>query len=148
MIGDDQTSTSTSRSARPTSSPPPSASSTHAELVKTRVAAASAAGLLAPVSPKSVYKLADLLQLPDLAAQALDACAASLTHAGAPAELFSPTALAYVELRAKALAYVVQHWAQVKGTDGWKAQKERVRTEGNPAAASVLVEVFEAIAEK
>ena len=59
-----------------------------------------------------------------------------------------PAALVYVELRAKALAYVVQHWAQVKGTDGWKAQKERGGTEGNPAAASVLVEVFEAIAEK
>ncbi|GAA6004370.1 uncharacterized protein JCM10292_001449 [Rhodotorula paludigena] len=71
-----------------------------------------------------------------------------LTPKGAAAELCTPTAMAFDEVRKTALNYVVKNWSKVKTTDAWKEAKERVRNEGTPGASAVLVEVFEAIAEK
>ncbi|GAA6003717.1 hypothetical protein JCM10207_003561 [Rhodosporidiobolus poonsookiae] len=55
-----------------------------------------------PVSPRSVYKLAHLLQMDDLAVYALDHYRAQLTVDNAAKELFSTTSERYNELKAAA----------------------------------------------
>lgn len=135
------------------STPPPPADANNdangkSPEVKQKSAAPDKSELPAPVSPKSVYRLAHLLDLPKLQERALRVFADLLTPAGAATELFTPTAMAFDEVCKTALNYVVKNWYQVKTTDAWKEAKERVRNEGTPGASAVLVEVFEAIAEK
>ncbi|GAA5934620.1 hypothetical protein JCM10213_002034 [Rhodosporidiobolus nylandii] len=98
-----------------------------------------------PVSPTSAYRLAHLLQLEDLQKRCLDALRSSLTVGAAAAELFSGTALAYDELRKVILEFVKEKWEKVKETEGWKAEKARIKAGEHPEAAGVLVEVIEAV---
>ncbi|GAA5907560.1 hypothetical protein JCM6882_004409 [Rhodosporidiobolus microsporus] len=101
-----------------------------------------------PVSPKSAYRLAHLLQLDDLQKRSLDALRSSLSAANAASELFSPTSIAYDELRKVVLAFVKENWKEVQKSEGWKEAKEAVKADkAAPGAATVFVEVLEAVAE-
>ncbi|GAA6011349.1 hypothetical protein JCM11491_002753 [Sporobolomyces phaffii] len=72
------------------------------------------AGLPRPVSPKSVYRLAHLLEMPELAALALANFKAQLTVDGAFHELFSDVSAAYAPVQRVAMDYVLDHWPEVK----------------------------------
>ncbi|KAG0660934.1 hypothetical protein C6P46_004207 [Rhodotorula mucilaginosa] len=78
----------------------------------------------APASPKSVYRLAHLLDLRDLQDLALANIASQLTEENAATELFSDVASAYPEVCDVILAYVLKHWRGVLASKGWKTIKE------------------------
>ncbi|GAA6043265.1 hypothetical protein JCM8097_008494 [Rhodosporidiobolus ruineniae] len=102
-----------------------------------------------PISSKSAYRLAHLLQLPELQDQCLGAYRSSLTVKNAAAELFSDASLAYDDLRAVVNKFVKDKWKQVKASEGWKdfQQKIRAREVKEPEASlAILMEVLEAVA--
>jgi hypothetical protein len=78
----------------------------------------------APASPKSVHRLAHLLDLRDLQDLALANIASQLTEENAATELFSDVASAYPEVCDVILAYVLKHWRGVLASKGWKTIKE------------------------
>ena len=79
----------------------------------------AASELPLPASPKSTFRLAHLLHLDDLKAEALHFFEGSLTVEGAVCELFSSTTAKYPEVQKLVVRYVAEHWAQVKLTDAW-----------------------------
>lgn len=66
-----------------------------------------------PASPKSVYRLASLLELPALAKLAHENFESQLTPQNAAYELFTDIADTYPEIRDSALACVVKNWKEV-----------------------------------
>ncbi|GAA6013763.1 hypothetical protein JCM10207_008183 [Rhodosporidiobolus poonsookiae] len=98
-----------------------------------------------PVSPKSLYRLIDLLRLPDsdpLYDLCLRAFADSLTHHGAANELFSKTSVCFDKLRRVALEHVVEHYDEVTATPSWTDKLNQVTRGELPEAAPVLVELM------
>ncbi|BGP13212.1 hypothetical protein JCM10213_005018 [Rhodosporidiobolus nylandii] len=67
-----------------------------------------------PVSPKSAYRLAHLLELPTLAALAPANLKSQLSPANAASELYGDVACAYDEVREIEMQYVVETWEEVK----------------------------------
>ncbi|BGP48814.1 hypothetical protein JCM10450v2_004690 [Rhodotorula kratochvilovae] len=106
----------------------PAARSTRSEHLSRALAADPPLPL--PASPKSVYRLSHLLSLPSLSAAALG------------------TAIAYDELRAVVLRYVVRHWEEVRASEGWKDAMARVKRDEVPGGGGVVVEVLQAVAER
>ena len=82
--------------------------------------------LPAPASPKSVYRLAHLLELSDLSTLALSNFQEQLNPAGAVLELYGGTSCAYPEIQAVALEYVVENWGTVKGSVGMKMVEQKI----------------------
>lgn len=72
-----------------------------------------------PASPKSVYRLAHLLELPELSALALDNFKLQLTPANVAHELYTDVASTHAELRDVALDYVAEHWKEVIESKAW-----------------------------
>ncbi|GAA5888852.1 hypothetical protein JCM6882_002877 [Rhodosporidiobolus microsporus] len=97
-----------------------------------------------PVSPKSAYRLAHLLQLDHLKGRALDAIYFSLSAANVAAELFSDTAIAYDEVRAEIAEVLKANWEVVKETDGWKERVEAIGRDEIQGGAAVLIEMLKA----
>ena len=89
-----------------------------------------------PASPKSVYRLAHLLELTDLQEIALDNVRAQLTIRNAATELFSDVASAYPALRDVILDFVVKHWPGVRSSEAWKQVQERADAHEVPAGAA------------
>ena len=98
-----------------------------------------------PVSPKSVYRLAHLLEREELQTLALDSFASNLTISGAAVELFSPISLAYDKLRKVVVAFVVKNWKEVKATEAWQTARAKVTSEPTESAAQVTFDLFAAI---
>jgi hypothetical protein len=98
-----------------------------------------------PNSPKSLYRLAHLLDLDDLQKRSLKAVKSSLSVENAAIELFSDASVAYDELRAVILAFVKEKWAEVKETDGWTEYKDQVKSGEMPEGAPVVMDVLEAL---
>ncbi|GAA6007037.1 hypothetical protein JCM10207_009179 [Rhodosporidiobolus poonsookiae] len=106
----------------------PAGIATRSELVKLQLDEDPSLPL--PVSPKSLYRLTDLLRIPDstgLAALCLDTLSDSLTCHGAAYELFSDAAIHLDPIRKVVLAYVVANWAEVSATPSWKAYAARMK---------------------
>ncbi|GAA5987734.1 hypothetical protein JCM10908_007189 [Rhodotorula pacifica] len=100
-----------------------------------------------PVSPKSVYRLAHILQLPDLQKIALKSLASCLTVDGAAHELFCPASIAYDDLRKVVIKFVVKHWKAVRATDAW-TEKQRQAACGEIGGSSlVLTELLAALSD-
>ncbi|GAA5896007.1 hypothetical protein JCM6882_005584 [Rhodosporidiobolus microsporus] len=101
-----------------------------------------------PVSPKSVFRLLDLLLLSDddgkLASLCLRAISDSLTPAGAPLELFSDASICDEEIREVVLDYVVKNWDVVSETTSWKDKMEEIARDEVSGAAGVMVELMQA----
>ncbi|GAA6006980.1 hypothetical protein JCM10207_009158 [Rhodosporidiobolus poonsookiae] len=100
-----------------------------------------------PVSPKSLYRLVDLLGIPDdtgLATLSLNAFANSLTYEGAAHELFSGTATCFEPLRKVVIAYVVAHWNEVRVTASWKEYAARMKAGDLPGTEGIMMELSEA----
>ncbi|GAA6007035.1 hypothetical protein JCM10207_009178 [Rhodosporidiobolus poonsookiae] len=103
-----------------------------------------------PVSPKSLYRLIDLLRLPEttgLAARCLEVISSSLTLEGAALELFGDTAIAVEPIRKVVLGFVVANWDKVSETASWKEWSGKVKAGELPAAAGVAMELAEALRE-
>lgn len=98
-----------------------------------------------PVSPKSVYRLAHLLERDELQKVALDSFASCLSISGAADELFSPVSLAYDQLRKVIVDFVVKSWKEVKATEAWQAARAKVTSAPSEGAAQVMFDVFAAI---
>ncbi|BGP40887.1 hypothetical protein JCM10449v2_004852 [Rhodotorula kratochvilovae] len=96
------------------------------------------------VSPKSVYRLAHLLQLEDLHQAALAAFKGSLTPANAAAELFDNALVLYDEWRNVALAFVVHHFDEINEAPSWIEMMERIERDEVPGAAGILVKLVRA----
>ncbi|GAA5990343.1 hypothetical protein JCM11641_006256 [Rhodosporidiobolus odoratus] len=101
-----------------------------------------------PVSPKSLYQLAHLLENDQLCILSLREFRRQLTPPIAVIELFSTTAAKYDDLRLLALNYVVKSWAQVKDSDELKKVKERIKNGEMPHAAPVLMELVDKLEER
>ncbi|GAA5963206.1 hypothetical protein JCM8115_001058 [Rhodotorula mucilaginosa] len=98
-----------------------------------------------PVSPKSVYRLAHLLDREELQKMALDSLTSSLTFSGAARELFSPVSLAHNKLRQVVLEFVVKNWKEVKATEGWQAVRAEIASGQLEGGAQILLDLFAAI---
>lgn len=89
-----------------------------------------------PASPKSVYRLAHLLELKDLQEAALANLCSQLTAHNAATELFSDVASAYPAFRDVVLKYVVKNWSGVRASEAWKRIKEHADGHMLPAGAA------------
>ncbi|GAA5936910.1 hypothetical protein JCM3775_002742 [Rhodotorula graminis] len=92
--------------------------------VKELVASQNSA-LPPPVSPKSVYRLADYLSLDDLKSLALANLVSQLTPTNVAYELYSDMATVYLPVRDAVLAYAVDHWREVKDAPATVEMEER-----------------------
>ncbi|GAA6021035.1 hypothetical protein JCM10207_003894 [Rhodosporidiobolus poonsookiae] len=113
-------------------------------------AACKTPSLPLPVSPKSLYRLIDLLRLPEsdpLHDLCLRAFADSLTHHGAAHELFSDACVCLDKLRKAALGYVVENYSEVIATPSWKEMIGRVERDEVPGSSTVLVELMRAMGD-
>ncbi|GAA5990332.1 hypothetical protein JCM11641_006253 [Rhodosporidiobolus odoratus] len=101
-----------------------------------------------PVSPKSVFKLAQRLQLDEnfdaLSGWALDAYRKRLTVDNVVKELFSSTAQTHEEIRDEAKQFAIRNWSEVKRTEGKKEIREKVFRGELPYAAPTLMELLDA----
>lgn len=98
-----------------------------------------------PVSPKSVYRLAHLLQLPDLQKLALKALSSSLTITGAIQEVASPTALAYDEVRKLLCSCLVKNLSAPN--PAWTTLQEKAGQGELDSTAVILVDFITALIE-
>ncbi|KAK4703088.1 hypothetical protein P7C70_g3135, partial [Phenoliferia sp. Uapishka_3] len=73
-----------------------------------------------PSSPKSVYRLAHLLEIPAVQTLALDALKTTLSPTNIAAELFSETSGTYDEVLEVLVDYAVLHRADARQTKEWK----------------------------
>jgi hypothetical protein len=101
-----------------------------------------------PVSPKSVYRLAHLLQREELQQLALDALSTSLTTKCAAGELFGPVSIAYTDVKKVVLDYVVENWQEVQASKSWKEMREKARTGETEGAAQILFDLLSTLQEK
>ncbi|GAA5855134.1 hypothetical protein JCM8547_002394 [Rhodosporidiobolus lusitaniae] len=87
-----------------------------------------------PVSPKSVYRFASLLEVSDLKRLTLSKYTSRLTFDNVAHELFDDAAIKYFELRKAALGFVRKNWEEVRELDSWKARVEQVGAGAVPGA--------------
>lgn len=83
-----------------------------------------------PASPKSVYRLAHLLELRELSAIALANFKSQLNVYNAAHELNSDTAGSYPEIRDIVIEYVVEHWKEVIKSAAWRQMAAQAQTVG------------------
>ncbi|GAA5898569.1 hypothetical protein JCM8208_004701 [Rhodotorula glutinis] len=76
-------------------------------------------------SPKSVYRLADLLSLPQLKSLALASFTTQLSPSNAFPELYTDAAACYPALRDAALEFAVARWAEVEGASATREVEQR-----------------------
>ncbi|GAA5887172.1 hypothetical protein JCM16303_002214 [Sporobolomyces ruberrimus] len=106
-------------------------------------------GLPSPVSPKSVYRLAHLLELDDLATLALANYRFQLAARGAMYELYGDVSRVYPEIQKIAMAFVVKNWKEVKGTIAMKKIEESFEGgEGDSATALIGVKLAKNLMER
>lgn len=92
----------------------------------------------APVSCKSVYRLADALHLDTLKKRALDHLTAQLSMQTYLHELFSPFTARYEEVRKLEMLAVVKHWDELRGSDALREKMVDVASGRLPHASYVL----------
>ncbi|GAA5905973.1 hypothetical protein JCM5296_001305 [Sporobolomyces johnsonii] len=88
-----------------------------------------------PVSPKSVYRLAHLLEIPDLLQLALDNFKSQLSPANVAYELYSDVSCSYEAIRDVALDFTVANWKEVSKAEGTREMEQRAYAEELPKAA-------------
>ncbi|GAA5928431.1 hypothetical protein JCM10213_005734 [Rhodosporidiobolus nylandii] len=113
-------------SFRPASNEPPATSHADQRFEALSKVVADAPSLLPlPVSPKSVYRLADILDLPNLQQLALANRRSQLTPEVAAVELFSNAASCYAEVRDLVLDYVIEKKEEVFQSEPMKRMMAR-----------------------
>jgi hypothetical protein len=100
----------------------------------------SSALLPPPSSPKSIYRLAHLLEIDELASLALVNLLSQLTPEIAAYELYSDVSTAYSAVRDVVLDYVVDHWEEVKQAESTAEMEEKALSgELEPGAAGAAM---------
>ncbi|GAA5862955.1 hypothetical protein JCM1840_002338 [Sporobolomyces johnsonii] len=89
-----------------------------------------------PASPKSVYRLAHLLELPDLVQLALDNFKSQINPANVAYELYSDVSCYYNPIRDVALEFAVANWKEVREAEGTREMERRAYAEELPKAAA------------
>ncbi|KAK4699318.1 hypothetical protein P7C70_g6946, partial [Phenoliferia sp. Uapishka_3] len=79
-----------------------------------------------PTSPKSVHRLADLLELPILQELALTSIISQISVTNVVQELMSEFCRLYEPVQEALIVYAAKHWAEVREGEGWKSLQERV----------------------
>jgi hypothetical protein len=82
-----------------------------------------------PTSPKSLYRLAHLLELPELQQMARENFASQLTPQNIAYELYTDTASAYPGLRDIALAHAVGNWKEVVESKAFEELEKKAESE-------------------
>jgi hypothetical protein len=98
-----------------------------------------------PVSPKSVYRLAHLLQREELQQLALDSLSSGLSIEGARRELFSLVSIAYADVRKIILDYVVKNWEKVQASESWNELSEKAMAGEIEGAAQISFVLLRAL---
>ncbi|GAA5879092.1 hypothetical protein JCM1840_004524 [Sporobolomyces johnsonii] len=88
-----------------------------------------------PASPKSVYRLAHLLELPNLVYLALNNFESQLSPANVADELYSDVSCSYEAIRDVALEYVVDEWKEVRDAEGTREMERRASAGELPKVA-------------
>ncbi|GAA5866006.1 hypothetical protein JCM1840_003372 [Sporobolomyces johnsonii] len=78
-----------------------------------------------PTSPKSLYRLAHLLEIPDLVQLALDNFKSQLSPANIAYELYSDVSSSYEAIRDAALDLAVAQWKEVSKAAGTREMEQR-----------------------
>ncbi|KAK4700990.1 hypothetical protein P7C70_g5247, partial [Phenoliferia sp. Uapishka_3] len=86
----------------------------------------SNSNLVVPVSPKSVYRLADFLELPELQTIALAAYLRQISTINIAQELMSEVSALYGPVQDALLQYAANNWRTVKESEGWKVLEKRI----------------------
>jgi hypothetical protein len=94
-----------------------------------------------PVSPKSIYRLAHLLDLPSLQQLALDNLKTQLTIKNIAEELFGDVAHVYDEVRAVELEFAMMNWAEVKKSQGFEEIRKKAKVEQAPYFGAIMAEL-------
>ncbi|GAA5880722.1 hypothetical protein JCM8547_000024 [Rhodosporidiobolus lusitaniae] len=94
-----------------------------------------------PVSPKSVFRLAHLLELDSIVNLALANLRSQLTPKNAPYELYSDAALAYDAMRDVVLDFIVENREKVEGAKGMDEMEGKMLAceLGKGAAATAML---------
>ncbi|GAA5858252.1 hypothetical protein JCM8547_004620 [Rhodosporidiobolus lusitaniae] len=95
-----------------------------------------------PVSPKSMYRLADLLDLPGVKRLSLEAFRSSLSLKNAAQAFFSDTSLAYDELHGVILDFIKANCSEVKAGGAWKEKMREIEAGELPEGAPVVVKLL------
>lgn len=80
-----------------------------------------------PTSPKSVYRLADFLELHELKSLALSSILSQVKATNAIEELMSDVSTLYEPIKAALLDFTAQNWNEVKKSEDWKDLEAKVR---------------------
>ncbi|BGP40684.1 hypothetical protein JCM10449v2_004646 [Rhodotorula kratochvilovae] len=97
-----------------------------------------------PASPKSLYRLADFLDMPSLRALALSNLTAQFSPRVVTAEIFLPFAAAFPDVRAALYAYANRDWRTFKTSEAWTREMERVRSGERVVPGSVVADLLTA----
>lgn len=97
-----------------------------------------------PVSPKSTYRLAHLLELPRLQSQCLAELEERLTVYSAPHELFDGASVCYDAWRRIIITFVAEHWRDVKGSSNWLEVEGKVARNELPSSGLIMLELMKA----
>ncbi|BGP25425.1 proteophosphoglycan ppg4 [Rhodotorula toruloides] len=119
-------------------------SSEDAPIRKSRIDAAVAVdpSLSYPVSPKSVFRLARLLELDNLQEPCLANLSKQLTFDCAPYELFSDTSVCYDDWRKIMLEFVADNCDAGTAANAWAELAGRVKRDEIRGAAPVMLDSF------
>lgn len=95
--------------------------------------------LVLPASPKSVYRLAHLLELAELQLLALKAIKSNIKVKNVLIELTSEVARAYPEVQKIAYDFARDHWEEVELSEGMKTVLDLLEKEKLPAKVGSLL---------
>ncbi|BGP09679.1 hypothetical protein JCM10049v2_005552 [Rhodotorula toruloides] len=95
-----------------------------------------------PVSPKSAFRLAHLLELEPLQQLCLANLKAQLTIKCAPYELFSEMSVCYDTWRKVVLDFVVDNWDAVTGSAEWDKIKGELERDEIKGATPIMLELM------
>ncbi|GAA5976785.1 hypothetical protein JCM5350_007247 [Sporobolomyces pararoseus] len=102
-----------------------------------------------PVSSKSVYRLAHLLELSDLKHLALTNYKSQLTVGGAFSELYGDVSCAYPEIQEITLKFVVDNWREIASNYSvYQIEKKMENGGGNSAMAAIGIKLARRLMEK
>jgi hypothetical protein len=99
-------------------------------------------GMPCPASPKSIYRLAHLLDLPDLCRVALEHITLYLAPANVLFEYCGSLSSDYEDVKKVELDYLVDNWNAVKQESSTKTWKEMVCKGGFPNYATASIDLI------
>jgi len=101
-----------------------------------------------PVSPKSTYRLATLLDVPSLKILSLSSLKSSLTLSNAASELFSALSISHEEVQSAIIEYVASNWPAIREGESYKEIVKRIKRGEIKDAGKVFVDLIVAVQGK